>query len=188
MTVYFTASIIGKRHYLANYVKIIDILRAKNHQVISDHIIDSTKAQIRFEKKEDRLKFQTKLEKWINSCDFVVAETSFPSISVGYEISLSLSHNKPVLVLYSTDTAPSLLVQHKDEKLICEKYTVATLTEIIDDFINYVQGTSDSRFTFFITAEIASYLEKKSRKEKVPKSVYLRRLIKEDMQNRQTYR
>ena len=55
MIVYFTASIVGKRHYLSNYNKIIDILKSKNYQVISDHIITSTEAQIRLEKKEDRL-------------------------------------------------------------------------------------------------------------------------------------
>src|SRR4030042_5477583 len=102
MTVYFTASIVGKKQYLGNYEKIISILKAGGHTVISDHIINTTECQIRMEKKEQRLEFQHRLEKWINSADFVVAETSFPSISVGYEISLALSHNKPVLVLYAT--------------------------------------------------------------------------------------
>lgn len=183
MTVYFTASIVGKKYYLSQYLKIIDILKSKRCEVISDHIINSTEAQIRLEKKEDRLKFHQQLEKWIGSCDFVVAETSFPSISVGYEIALALYYNKPVLVLYSEGNAPSLLVHHKEERIICEKYTLSTVADIIDDFFNYVQGTNDSRFTFFITSEIAAYLDNVSRKEKIPKSVYLRKLIEQKMKN-----
>lgn len=111
----------------------------------------------------------------------MIAETSFPSISVGYEISLALSRGKPVLILYSSGNAPTLLAHHRDEKLICEKYTDDTLEDIIKDFLNYVQGANDMRFTFFITSEIASYLEKISRDKKIPKSVYLRRLIEKEM-------
>lgn len=184
MTVYFTASIVGKKHYLSNYLAIINHLKAKSCQVISDHIINSSPRQIYTEKKEERTKFQNQLEKWINSCDFIVAETSFPSISVGYEISFALQQNKPVLVLYAVGNPPSLLAQHKDENLDCEKYTLSTLPEMIDNFIKYVEGAADNRFTFFITSEIASYLDKVARKEKVPKSVYLRKLIEREMKTK----
>ena len=67
-------------------------------------------------------------------------------------------------------------------ELVCEKYTADTLEDIIKDFLNYVQGANDMRFTFFITSEIASYLDKISRNKKIPKSVYLRRLIEKEMQ------
>src|SRR3989338_129852 len=183
MKVYFTASIIGKKHYLHNYLKIIDHLKEKDCQVISDHIISSTESEIRMEKKEMRLKFHKQLENWISGSDFVVAETSFPSISVGYEISLALHLLKPILILYSTGDPPTLLAHHKEEKLVCEKYNKDTLSDIIDDFINYVRGTIDTRFTFFITPKIASFLEKVSKKNKLPKSVYLRKLIEKDMKN-----
>src|SRR3989338_7720279 len=157
MTVYFTASIVGKKYHLINYLKIIDILKSKNCGVISDHIIKSTESEVKLEIKEDRLKFHKMLEKWISSSDFTVAETTFPSISVGYEISLAQHFLKPILILYSEGNPPSLLAHHKDEKLICEKYSRETLDGIITDFINYVRGTNDSRFTFFITSEIASF-------------------------------
>ena len=183
MTIYFTASIVGKRHYLDNYLKIIEIFKSKNLKVISDHIINTTEAQIRLEKVQDRLKFHNQLEKWINSCDFVVAETSFPSISVGYEISLALHYGKPVLILYSEGNPPSLLAQHKDEKLVCKQYTLSSLSDLIADFINHVKGIDDTKFTFLITPEIASFLNRISIKGKVPKSVYLRQLIEEGMKS-----
>ena len=182
MKVYFTASIVGKKHHLGDYLKIIETLKSKNCEVISDHIINSSESQIRMETREERLKFHRQLEKWIRESDFMVAETTFPSISVGYEISLAQHLLKPILILYSTGSPPSLLAHHKDEKLVCEKYSSDILSDLIDDFINYVKGTNDSRFTFFITAKIASFLEKVSKSEKIPKSVYLRKLIEQDMQ------
>lgn len=181
MLAYFTASIVGKKKHLHHYRQIINCLADRKHAVISDHIIKTTEQQIRLEKKEERLRFLKQLENWIGSADFMVVEASFPSISVGYEISLALQLHKPVLILYSEGDPPSLLVHHTDEKVICEKYTASTLDAIIDDFINYAQGATDSRFTFFITPQIVTYLEKISRKSRLPKSVYLRRLIEKDM-------
>src|SRR3972149_3138987 len=177
MIVYFTASIKGKGLYEENYLKIIDILKSKNYSVISDHIIKNNPAKIQLESKDERLAFQKQLDEWINSAEVVVAETSFPSISVGFEISLALARGKPVLILYAEGHPPSLLAHHENEKLVCEKYTFDTVADIIEDFLNYAKGTEESRFTFFITSQIASYLEEVSKNEKLPKSVYLRKLI-----------
>lgn len=183
MLVYFTASIVGKRHYLSNYLKVVDFLKGKNFKVLSGHIIDTDESQIRMESKEERYKFQSQLEKWITSCDFMVAETSFPSISVGYEIALASSRGKPVLILYNQGKAPSLLQEYRNEKLVCEKYTMNTMGEIINDFVNYVEGIDDTKFTFFIPTKIAVFLDKISKSAKIPKSVYLRQLIEKEMKD-----
>lgn len=181
MIAYFTASIVGKKHYLTQYKHILSILKEKGIKCTADHIINASEDEIRMETREERLAFQDKLENWINTADFLIVEASFPSISVGYEISLALHRNKPVLVLYCNGDAPSLLAHHRDEKLVCERYTDQTLPEIINDFVNYVEGASDTRFTFFITPTQNAYLEKKSKEQKLPKSVYLRKLIEADM-------
>jgi len=184
MLVYFTASIAGKKKFLPFYTKIIEYLKARHHEVISDHIIESSEQALQDEERNERLKFHEKLEHWINTCDFVIAEASYPSISVGYEISLALHRGKPLLLLYAGDQPPTLLAHHKNENLVCEHYTPETLPQIIDEFIHYVEGAEDTRFTFFITTAIAAYLEDVSRKEKTPKSVYLRKLIEADMRRK----
>ncbi|OGG04215.1 hypothetical protein A2Z33_03615 [Candidatus Gottesmanbacteria bacterium RBG_16_52_11] len=181
MVAYFTASVVGKKYHLANYRKIIEIFRKKGFEVIADHIINVEEKDIQLQSKEKRLAFHNQLEKWIGGCDIMVVESTFPSISVGYEISLALHRGKPVLVLYSEGEPPSLFEYHTNDRIICEKYTAMTLEAIIDDFVNYAHGGSDHRFTFFISAGIASYLEDVARKHKMPKSVYLRHLIEEDM-------
>lgn len=181
MQAYFTASVVGKKYHLTYYKKIISLLRSHGITVIADHILNVEEKDIHLQSKEKRLAFHQQLEDWINHCDFMVVESSFPSISVGYEISMSIHRGKPILILYREGDPPSLFAYHKDEKLVSEKYTDATLPAIIEDFINFARSGNDQRFTFFITPKISTYLEEKSRKEKLPKSVYLRKLIEADM-------
>lgn len=181
LTAFFTGSIAAKEQYKNNYIHIIDYVKSQGHTVISEHMLNATETSIRMKEREDRLQFHAQLEKWIHQCDFMIAETSYPSISVGYEISIALRVGKPVLILYSEGDPPSLFAHHKDEKIMCEKYTIHNVNEIIRDFIQYISGKSDLRFTFFITPKIISYLDTISKKEKLPKSVYLRKLIEEDM-------
>src|SRR5258708_1790355 len=140
MIIYFTASLAAKDQYLEKYKKIIAFLESQGHTVIAQHIIDSSESKIRMSTRTERLQFHNQLEKWLKSCDFVIAETSFPSISVGYEISLALRLARPVLVLYSEGDPPSLLAHHENDRLYCEKYTNEDLGKIILDFIDYIQG------------------------------------------------
>ncbi len=181
LKIYFTASIAAKDQYIDNYRKVVDYIEKKGHSIIADHILHVSESEVNHASREDRLKFHNQLEKWIHSSDALIADTSFPSISVGYEISLALRVGKPVLVLYSEGEPPSLLAHHSDEKLLCERYTAQTLPGILEDFIHYIDSKADLRFTFFITPKIASYLDTIAKKEKLPKSVYLRKLIEEDM-------
>jgi 2'-deoxynucleoside 5'-phosphate N-hydrolase len=183
MNVYFTASIVGKKDYLKHYEHIITLLQSKGYTVQAEHILNVTEPEIHMKTRDERLKFHKKLQNWIQKADFVVVEASFPSISVGYEIAIALQYRKPVLILYSVGDPPSLFGHHSDEKIVCEKYTLDTAEGIVNEFIHYVQGASDTRFTFFVTPQIAAYLEKVSVKAKMPKSVYLRTLIENHIKN-----
>ncbi len=181
MKAYFTASIVGKKHNLANYLALIEALKKRNIDVQADHIINTTEEQIRLETREERDAFHHQLEEWIDNSSFMVVEASFPSISVGYEISLALHKKKPVLVLYREGDPPSLLSEHLEDKIVCERYNQDSLETIVDDFLSYIDDNTDSRFTFFITPQIAKHLEKVAKDKRLPKSVYLRRLIERDM-------
>jgi hypothetical protein len=182
MTAYFTASVAAKQKYLEQYLKIIQDLQAMKVRVIYEHIIESSEETIRLHTKEERYSFHDKVEKWIQSCDFMVVETSHPSISVGYEIAHALRIGKPILLLYSEGDPPSLLGQHKNERLVCERYTLEKVSQTIKNFIRYIEGKHDLRFTFFISPEIATYLDRISVQRKIPKSVYIRQLIEQEME------
>ena len=185
MNVYFTGSLSAKNTYLPEYLNIIKYLKSQGHSVISEHIIDHTESAVLEKSREETLEFQSQVETWIKECDFMVADTSFPSVSVGFEISLALRMGKPVLVFYGKNGAPSLLTYYKDEKLVVEKYTPDTYKDVIDNFISLLSSKYELRFTFFITPAISSYLDQIVDTQRMPKSVYLRKLIEQEMRNRQ---
>ena len=184
MKIYFTASVFAKEKLLNQYQEIINLLQKKGHKVAADHILQATESSIRLRSNKERLTFHEKIEKYIEGCDFLVAETSYPSTSIGYEIALGIRLGKHVLVLYSGREEPLLLGQHPNEKLIAQKYTSRDMNHILDEFIQYVQGKHDLRFTFFISSRIVNYLDKISRKYKIPKAAYIRQLIEHDMKNK----
>lgn len=161
---------------------IVDYLRKNNHKVIFEQIANETEESIRQMDRKTRVEFLSKVESWIKSSDFVIAETSHPSVSVGYEVALALRFAKPVLVLYSAGDPPSLLLHHTYDRLHTEKYTPSSVGRIIDDFILYIEGKHDTRFTFFLPEELNAYLEDAARGKKLTKSMYLRRLIEKDFQ------
>jgi hypothetical protein len=179
--VYFTASIAGKKQYLAQYEQIVRILKGLGHEVIAEHILDHTESKIRLETKDERVAFHKKLERWIKGAECVVVEASFPSISVGYEISLALHSHKPVLMLYADGDPPSLLDNCHEDKVVCERYANGDLKQIIEGFLDYISGRPESRFTFYITPEIMAHLDDVARNKHVPKAVYVRQLIEREM-------
>lgn len=183
MKVYFTASISVKDRLIDRYKVIIETLKKRGHKVEYEHILNATEQSVRAMSPKDRVNFLSKVENWIKTSNFVIAETSHPSVSVGFEVALALRYAKPVLVLYSEGDAPSLLLHHTYDRLHAEKYSNANVGGIIEDFVHYIQGKHDTRFTFFLPEELNAYLEDSSRKLKLTKSMYLRRLIEKDLQN-----
>src|SRR3972149_1260837 len=142
MKIYFTASFAGKKHYFDNYLAIINHLKSKGYEVQADHILKISENQVHLQSRDTRIKFHAQLLRWITSADFMVTETSFPSISVGYEISLAIQSRNPVFILFTEGEAPSLFAFHSDALVVCEKYTLSSLPKIIDDFIRYIHGAT----------------------------------------------
>lgn len=179
MRIYFTASIAGKKKYLHVYELIRNNLESFGHAVIADHIIHSSETLLQLETVTQRERFHKRLRHWIMSADCVVVETSFPSVSVGFEISLALQLQKPVLVLFQNES-PTLLSGYDNEKLVCEKYTTHTLRSTLKDFLLFAKSQEDHRFTFYLSSELGHHLTKAAKKKNIPKSVYLRNLIEKD--------
>ena len=182
MKAYFTASIVGRNKHINAYKTTVRELEKHGIKVQADHILESDSNALHNATPTQRLRFHKQLEDWIHESDIVVANVSYPSISVGYEIAMALNQNKPVLALYEVGTKPpNLLVNYKNDWVVCEAYSQTTLPEIIDEFIRFAQSRTEMRFTFFLSPSQAAHLEHVSRHHNTPKSVYLRNLIEQDM-------
>ncbi len=179
MIVYFTGSISDHDKSKKNYLAIVDALVLQGHTVIAEHILNTTEKDVNMKTREERLEFHHKVEEWIQSCDCMIAETSVPSVSVGYEIAIAVRIGVPILILHKDADAPSLLAQHKSEHIVVERYTQRELPKIMGDFLNYVHEHKDVKFTFFLSHKYFKHIDDMSSTLKIPKSVFLRRLIEE---------
>lgn len=187
MKIYFTASLTGKKYYEENYKKIVEYLEKLNCEVFSKHIFSSTREQIRAQGRKERIKYLNLLHKNLSWCEAVVAEVSYPSTSVGYEMSLGISRAKPVVALYYEKGGdfPPLLKAHKEEDAMLVDYNLNNLKGTLIDCLNFIKTKAlEKRFTMLFSPKIINYLNKISKDKKVPRSVYIRKLIEEDMKRR----
>jgi len=183
MKAYFTAAITRSPDQSEHYASIINHVKHLGHSVASVQTTDANKPSIDQADSATVLDFQEKIEKWIHDCDFMIADVIYPSVSVGYEISHALRLNKPVLVFYEKNGPPSLLRFHENDNMATEHYDPWTYKESIEHFIRTIERKVETKFIFLITPKIAEFLNNIALKEKIPRSVYLRKLIERDMPN-----
>ncbi|NMC35784.1 hypothetical protein GYA49_01950 [Candidatus Beckwithbacteria bacterium] len=182
MKIYFSASISDKKNLINNYKFIYKTLEEIGVEIISDHVLKDTAETIKLKSHEEVVLFYKKIVKLINSSDIVIIESSASSTNLGHEISLALEKNKPTIVLVEEQAkTPRLLEGSNDEKLIMVRYQMNTLRRELKFALEEAKSQSDVRFNFFVSPKIVNYLDWIAKKKKVPRAVYLRRLIDEDM-------
>lgn len=181
MKIYFVASIKGKSRYFDNYKAIIKVLKNLGIDVICEDILESTEELVASIADERRVRHYKNVLKWINSSDIIVAEASYPSLGVGYEISLALEKGKPVIVLYTKEYVPHFIKGCESERLFLVKYDLQNLKQALKDVLDDAKNQIDLRFTMLLPPKIVNFLDQISKRKKIPKSVFIRDLIKERM-------
>jgi hypothetical protein len=188
MKIYFTAAISAMDKYAENYRKIVSLLEKAGHQIKSDHILGANIGDILGEDDEKKIEYYKNFLKWLNSADAVIAEASFPStVHIGHEISLALEKGKPVVVLYTKSKMPVFLQGVKSDKLFLLEYSLDDLGQVIDDALEDARDQMDVRFNFFVSPKIVGFLDWVAKKKKMPRAVYLRRLIEQDMEKNKDF-
>ncbi len=181
MRVYFTASLTGKAQYSENYHAIVSALKHLGHEVIADHIFSTTAKETRSDPLNKRLEYLRYLNDGLAKCDLLIAETSYPSTSVGFEVCWALNRGKSVVVLYTENVGfPPVLAGVDNEKLIIEVYSKSNLFKVIGGALTMVEKTKDQRFTMLLPADIMQHLDTLS-DGGTTRSEYIRKLIKKDM-------
>jgi hypothetical protein len=180
MKVYFVGSISGKDKYFQNYNRIVDFLKKEGHKVY-EITLKPSKGFVYNLSDEEKVEQYKRVLSWITDADVIVAECSYSSLGVGYEISLALEKGKPVVALYEEGHAPHFIEGIKSEKLAVVKYSLDDLHKTLKDAIEFVSEQMDVRFNFFVSPRIVNYLDWIAKQRKMPRAVYLRRLIEKDM-------
>lgn len=189
MKIYFTGSLHNKDIDKEIYTKIVDLLVSSGHDVRADHILKTKQVDLDIQSASERSIYYEKLHKWISSADLVVGEVSYPStINIGHEISLALDKGKPVLALYQKGRAPGVLQGIKSERFMLVEYTIPELKKTLQYGLEEAFNQVDVRFNFFISPQIGRYLDWVSQKKRIPRAVYLRKLIEEEMNSNDEYK
>lgn len=187
MKIVFVASHSQKLDLGKYYKRIIDYLDNENHSVYSGSLFILDKS--------DDLKDQDLREKWykesigeIHRADLVIVEISYPSTAnVGHLLTMALDLGKTVLALYKDGRSPLFLSGRNDDRLLLSSYSDLDLENVLKSGMEYMNSVQDVRFNFFISPQIGRYLDWVSQKKRIPRAVYLRKLIEEEMKSNSEY-
>jgi nucleoside 2-deoxyribosyltransferase len=136
MKIYFAGAIRGGRNDAALYLGIIQYLQSFG-TVLTEHVGDSRLTEEGNDGPDDRTIHDRDMA-WLRDCDVVVAETTVPSLGVGYELGWACALHKPVLALFRPETTGkrlSAMIAGSDAIVTAEYADPAHAKEIIRQFI-----------------------------------------------------
>lgn len=187
MKVFFLSTPRGLSEMKEEYTAIYDGIKRLGYEHVSDFIVGVEPETFYKGTEADRVKHYKQMVEDVKKADVVVFETSLHSLAVGHMVNLALGMEKPVIALYVHGKMPYLLSGVTSDKLQLVEYNAKNVREVLGDALEYAVGQMDTRFNFFVSPSITNYLDWVSQKRRVPRAVYLRRLIENDMQQNKEY-
>lgn len=170
------------------YKQINDALISHGVTVFSGHLFSEVTDNELVDKKQIESWYKEVTQK-IREADAVFIEISYPStVNVGHIFTQSLDMGKPVVALYKTGREPVFLRGKIDDKLTLLEYKENDVNSVVNNALDYVSSAQDVRFNFFISPAIGLYLDWVSKNKRIPRAVYLRKLIEEEMNNNSDYK
>jgi len=186
MKIYLTAPLNEGKTFDKKYRLIDKTLQGFGHKVLSGRTIKRNLRK-KYKNRKEAVKIYRQLYRSLKSAEIAIVEVSYPSLSVGHEISLALELNKPVIALHLKNKHYHLLSAIPDEKLQTVRYDSKNLEKQLNKTIKIALEKVDVRFNFFITPQLLSYLDWVSGKKRIPRSVFIRSLIENDMRRNKEY-
>lgn len=186
----FVASIRAKAEYKDAYKTIVVALRNGGNQVISDHVLAISQEELNKMTKANNTVFHKKILQNVKTSDVVMAECSHQSLSVGYLLSYAVEQGKPTIVFYNNNSPePNLFpTLSTSERLYYVRYSdLNELDKLVHEYAEYAKEQLDTRFNFFVSPKIERYLSWVAKRRKLPRSVFLRKLIEDSITKDKEY-
>ncbi|HCC84529.1 MAG TPA: hypothetical protein DEP87_02510 [Candidatus Pacebacteria bacterium] len=187
MKIFFTAAVQGKNDNNSIYEYAVTKMKNLGHKVIdAELLLETSVDQLNtWSGSQDLLEFHKRVIEDIKHCDVFVADVTHQRVSTGYWISLALDMGKPTIALCKKGGSNHLL----ETLEIIQKFTLYNyntkedLGKELPLLLDFAAEQQDTRFNFFISPKHQNYLDWIARYRKIPRSVYLRQLIEQDMAN-----
>lgn len=184
--------LVGSRYEIAKNIehlrRLVAVIQREGH-TLADDWVDETYRSQQVEGKDFKdtdwsVLYQDSVEA-ISRADVVVAETSTPSFSVGYQVALAVSMKKPILVLNREGVEKSFFASGIEAGIDYKKYTPDDVEETVVTFLKDNDITvKDMRFNFFIDRTIYNYLRWSALKTGKTKAEVLRELVKNEIEKK----
>ncbi|MDH5532838.1 MAG: hypothetical protein OEX81_00225 [Candidatus Pacebacteria bacterium] len=186
MKIHFIGDLNGD---IAQYESIINLIEKLGHRIVTKHFIKRSFEELKNETDKDAADYSKKMKKWINGSDAVIVEITKPGLGSGYEISTALALSKPVIVLFKENqkNSPHVLKGIESDKLQVMNYNMDNLSDLLNDALDYASSQQDTRFNFFVAPKHINFLDWVAKNKKIPRSVFLRRLIEREIANDEQY-
>lgn len=186
MKIHFVTGLEGNQD---DFLRIVKKIQDLGHELVTDHFLTRTISDLEQEAEAEAELYDKKSMQWFKRADIVVFECTYSNSSQGYELATAMNLMKPVIVLYrkGVGESPYRLRGMTSDKLQVLSYDDTTLEEVLEAALEYASDSNDIRFNFFISSEIFQYLDWISSRKKIPRSVYIRRLIEDDMHRNEEY-
>lgn len=188
MKIYFTASQSQKDALAKYYSRIFDFLKNRDFDVETGSLFSSKTGRPQVDDHQTRVEWYKKSMKSISEADVVVVEISYPSTAnVGHELTYALEKGKPVIALFHEDRDPVFLMGLNNDKLLIVSYRDDNLEKVAKDALDFASGVQDTRFNFFVAPKHQHYMDWIAKNRRVPRAVFLRRLIEKAMEEEPDY-
>lgn len=181
--------LIGSRYELPENLdslrKIVEVIHGEGHELVEDWV-EPTYQLIKKGKTVPDLDWRSI---YINSidavhkADVVIAESSVPSFSVGYQVATAMQIKKPILILNKQGMAAAPFPRGIEQGVAFQEYDDKGLKEIVTAFLkdNDIQ-LKDMRFNFFIDRPIYNYLRWAAHRTGKTKAEILRDLVAREIE------
>ncbi|MFA6252121.1 MAG: hypothetical protein WCX74_01860 [Candidatus Paceibacterota bacterium] len=191
MKVHFACSTSELDIYGKNYLDICNIIRDLGHIIARDWIENAVATLNDYKKgkfKIDRVDIYNKAVQSILVSDFIVIEGTVSSFSIGHQLTLALSKNKPVLYMIYRDGGENknklqnnFVYGINSPLLTIAKYS--SVEDIKNILINFFNNNSNitTKFNIVLNKEIDNYLDWSSFYYKKNKSEFIRDIINKHM-------
>ncbi len=186
MKVYFHGTPRAFKDLLAEHMAIYKAVESLRHVHLSKVALSESE-KVYAADHEEVIKMYEETMRNLRQADLLIVEASTTSVSIGYLINKALEQSKPVIALYLKDHAPFFLSGISSERLQLIEYSLENISEVLSDAFDYAKDSTDVRFNFFISPSQVSYLDWIAQKKRIPRSVYLRKLITESMSANKEY-
>lgn len=188
MKVFFTTTPRLKKDFPKVIKSVYESIEELGHSNLYDYLRDVKVDEFyKFNSEKAPVYYEEILEA-IRKSDVVVFEASMHSIGVGMLIKEAMEQGKGVVVLHMKDNFPFFLGGIKNERFVISEYKEENVKTVLESSLDYISGKMDVRFNFFISPEIGTYLDWIAKNRRIPRAVYLRRLIEKDMKENKEYR